>query len=289
MNQRITVRAIVRKDDRVLLLRRRDGRPAVVGKYQLPGGRVDYGEDPQDTIRRYLSETTGLTAQTIQLFDVVSYIDHDNRDLHYLYIVYKVSASNNDKIRLSERYDYYTWKKPADKAVNELTIATNLILNLLQQPSNLLNSPNNISDEKNTSLNDRVIIYSDGGSRGNPGPSASGYVILNKNQEVIHEGGVYLGITTNNQAEYHGVRLGLEKAHAMGATAVDFRLDSLLVVNQMNGVYKIKNRELWPIHERIRELIGLFDKVSFSHVKRELNQLADGMVNKILDAHADTV
>jgi ribonuclease HI len=132
----------------------------------------------------------------------------------------------------------------------------------------------------------RVIIYSDGGSRGNPGPSASGFVVMSEDEQVIHEGGVYLGITTNNQAEYHGVQLGLEKALELGAKRVDFRIDSMLVVNQMNGIYSIKNRELWPINERIRELVSRFDKVTFTHVKREYNRLADGMVNKILNAHA---
>ena len=96
---------------------------------------------------------------------------------------------------------------------------------------------------------------------------------------------MYLGITTNNQAEYHGVRLGLEKALEMGAATIDFRIDSMLVVNQLNGTYKIKNRELWPINERIIELASKFEKVTFMHVKREFNQLADGMVNKILNAH----
>ena len=132
-----------------------------------------------------------------------------------------------------------------------------------------------------------LIIYSDGGSRGNPGPSASGFVVMNEREEVLHQGGMYLGITTNNQAEYHGVRLGLEKALEMGAQTIDFRMDSLLVVNQLNGIYKIKNRELWPIHERIKELVTHFEKVTFSHVHREFNQLADGMVNKILNAHAE--
>jgi ribonuclease HI len=130
-----------------------------------------------------------------------------------------------------------------------------------------------------------VVVYSDGGSRGNPGPSAAGYIVMDNYNQVLHEGGMYLGITTNNQAEYHGVRLGLEKALEIGARTVDFKIDSLLVVNQMNGVYKIKNRELWPINERIHELVVQFEKVTFTHVKREFNQLADGMVNKILNAH----
>jgi ribonuclease HI len=289
MNQRITVRAIVRKDERTLLLRRRDGRPAVVGKYQLPGGRVEYGESPRDAVDRCLQETAGLTVQTAQLLDVISYIDHDNRDMQYFYAVYLVGLAGDTKVALSERYDHYAWKKPGDMSTNELTAATQLILNLSQHTSLLLSVTNIADDVKSPSNSDKVIIYSDGGSRGNPGPSASGYVVMNTQEQVIHEGGMYLGITTNNQAEYQGVRLGLEKAHEIGAKIVDFRIDSMLVVNQMNGVYNIKNRELWPIHERIKELTLEFDKVTFTHVKREFNRLADGMVNKILDAHANTV
>ena len=138
---------------------------------------------------------------------------------------------------------------------------------------------------KGGDLDNAIVIYSDGGSRGNPGPSAAGYVVLNVQQEVIAEGGEYLGITTNNQAEYQGVRLGLEKAIELGYKKVDFKLDSMLVVNQMKGYYKIKNRELWPINERIRTLMTNFDRVTFTHVNRQFNQLADGMVNKTLDAH----
>lgn len=285
MNQRITVRAIVRKDEKTLLLRRKDGRPAVVGKYQLPGGRVEYGEAPEAALGRYLQETTGLALQTVQLFDIVSYVDPDNRDLQYFYVIYLVSLAGSTKVHLNQRYDHYLWKKPQDVAITELTAATQLILNLSQRTTPLLKQTATRNDEEITSSLDHVIIYTDGGSRGNPGPSASGYIIMNDREQVVHEGGTYLGITTNNQAEYQGVRLGLEKARELGAKRVDFRIDSLLVVNQMNGIYHIKNRELWPIHERIKELIGSFDKVTFTHVKREFNQLADGMVNKTLDAH----
>lgn len=289
MNQRVTVRAIIKKEERTLLLRRSDGRPAVVGKYQLPGGRLEYGEDPKDALNRYLKETTNLTVQTAQLFDVVSYIDHNNRDIQYIYIVYLVSLAGEAKVQLSPRYDHYMWKKLASVSVNELTAASQILLNLSQRPSPPLEEHHSPVDANNTSQPTQAIIYSDGGSRGNPGPSASGYIIMNQQEQIIHEGGMYLGITTNNQAEYQAVRLALEKAQEMGITTIDFRLDSLLVVNQMNGVYHVKNRELWPIHERIKELVAGFEKVRFGHVRREFNQLADGMVNKILDAHADTL
>jgi len=169
---------------------------------------------------------------------------------------------------------------------SELTDLTQLLLGISQQEelTEKVVEKTRLNDV-NKSSEDAIVIYSDGGSRGNPGPSAAGYVVLNNRQEVIAEGGEYLGITTNNQAEYQGVRLGLEKAQELGFKKVDFKIDSMLVVNQMKGLYKIKNRELWPINERIRMLMTNFDRVTFTHVNRQFNQLADGMVNKTLDAH----
>ena len=285
MNQRITVRAIIRKDNKTLFLRRMDGRPEVLGRYQLPGGRIEYGETPQQALERHVASDTGLSIQTVQLLDVLSAEDDGNREIQRFSVIYLVGVVGNTKIRLHQRYDHYVWKKPGEMSGEALTPATQSILNISQQITTLLPYEDNHIDDEETTYMHRLIIYSDGGSRGNPGPSAAGFVVLDVNERILHEGGAYLGITTNNQAEYHGVRLGLEKALEMGARAVDFRIDSLLVVNQMKGMYKIKNRELWPINERIRELVAKFDKVTFTHVKREFNQLADGMVNKILNAH----
>lgn len=289
MNQRIAVRTIIRKDERTLLLRRSTGRPSILNKYELPGGSLDYGEQPEDALSRHLENEAGLTIQTAQLFDVLTYIDHDDRDIQYVFLLYLVSLGvGGAKVDLSQNYDHYIWKKMSDVQQDELTESTKLLLGISQQSITSVKKQELISkDITETSDTSHLIVYSDGGSRGNPGPSASGFIVMNGSEHVIHEGGMYLGITTNNQAEYHGVRLGLEKALEMGAKTVDFRIDSLLVVNQMNGMYKIKNRDLWPIHERIQELVSKFDKVTFAHVKREFNQLADGMVNKILDAHAD--
>jgi ribonuclease HI/pterin-4a-carbinolamine dehydratase len=137
-----------------------------------------------------------------------------------------------------------------------------------------------------TRIYKEVKLYADGGSRGNPGPSASGYVLMDIDDTVIKKSGVYLGITTNNQAEYQALKLGLEEAQKLGAREVDVYLDSLLVINQMKGVFKVKNRDLWPIHEAIKEQAKNFKKVTFTHVPRELNKLADAEVNEILDAEA---
>lgn len=129
-----------------------------------------------------------------------------------------------------------------------------------------------------------VKMYSDGGSRGNPGPSAGGFVVLDMQDQILHESGKYLGITTNNQAEYHSLKGGLEAALKMGARTVHVFMDSQLVINQMKGIYKVKNRDLWPIHEAIKALVPMFKEVTFTHVPREFNKLADGMVNKTLDS-----
>lgn len=126
-------------------------------------------------------------------------------------------------------------------------------------------------------------LYADGGSRGNPGPSASGFAIMNMEGQVVVKKGIYLGITTNNQAEYQALKFGLEEARDMRIRDVHVYMDSLLVVNQMLGKFKVKNRDLWPIYESIRQLASTFHNVTFTHVPRELNKVADGAVNDALD------
>lgn len=130
-----------------------------------------------------------------------------------------------------------------------------------------------------------ATLYADGGSRGNPGPSAGGFAILDMENNVVITSGKYLGITTNNQAEYHSLKGGIEEAVRRNIKELHVFMDSLLVVNQMVGIYKIKNRDLWPIHQAIKELLPRFDKVTFQHVPRELNKLADSIVNETLDEH----
>lgn len=147
----------------------------------------------------------------------------------------------------------------------------------------LIDKASQASVQASNTVIHEVKMFTDGGSRGNPGPSATGYAILDMEDNVIYKSGQYLGITTNNQAEYQAVRQGLEYCKKLNISTVHAYLDSLLVVNQLNGIYKIKNRDLWPIHESIKKLIGSFKHVKFTHVPREFNTIADGMVNKTLD------
>jgi ribonuclease HI len=128
-----------------------------------------------------------------------------------------------------------------------------------------------------------VKIFSDGGSRGNPGPSACGFVILDMEDNVLVDKGLYMGVTTNNQAEYNGLKMALEACQKMGVKQVHSYMDSMLVVNQMKGIFKVKNRELWPLHDATVSLVKAFDHVSFQHVPREFNKLADAAVNRAMD------
>lgn len=132
---------------------------------------------------------------------------------------------------------------------------------------------------------EKIKLFADGGSRGNPGPSASGFVILDMEDNVLVDKGVYLGVTTNNQAEYTALKIGLEEARKMGVQEVQVYMDSLLVVNQMKGIFKVKNRDLWPIHEAIKQQAAHFKHISFGRVPREFNKLADAAVNRALDDH----
>lgn len=126
-------------------------------------------------------------------------------------------------------------------------------------------------------------LYTDGGSRGNPGDSACAYAICDMDDNVVEKSGYFMGTATNNQAEYYGFKKGLERARDLGIDKIMLFSDSQLVVNQMNGFYKVKNQELAPLHQEIKLLAESFEKVTFTHIPRELNKIADKEVNRILD------
>jgi ribonuclease HI len=131
-------------------------------------------------------------------------------------------------------------------------------------------------------------LMTDGGSRGNPGPSAGAFAIIDMSDNLIISKGIYLGITTNNQAEYQALKFGLEEARAQNIQTIHVYMDSLLVVNQMRGIFKVKNRDLWPIHDSVQAIAGGFRHISFTHIPRELNKIADSIVNDTLDSIASS-
>ncbi|HEY1654489.1 MAG TPA: ribonuclease HI family protein [Candidatus Tumulicola sp.] len=131
-----------------------------------------------------------------------------------------------------------------------------------------------------------ATLFADGGSRGNPGPAASGAVLLGNDGEVVEERSLFLGIATNNVAEWNGLLIGLEAALDRGIRRLAIRLDSELVVKQVRGEYRVKHAGLQPLHRRAQTLLRRFERFDIEHVPRKRNALADSLVNHVLDQEA---
>jgi ribonuclease HI len=130
-----------------------------------------------------------------------------------------------------------------------------------------------------------LIIFTDGGARGNPGPAGIGVVIQDDKNKTLAEHKQYIGEATNNVAEYKALILALEKATALGAEHLEIKMDSELVVRQMQGRYKIKEPTLQLLAEQVVKLKNNFKLINFKHIRRELNKEADKLVNSAIDAH----
>ncbi len=132
-------------------------------------------------------------------------------------------------------------------------------------------------------MSKKLIIYTDGGSRGNPGPAATGVVIKNEAGKTLTAYGEFLGKQTNNFAEYSALISGLKKAKNLGATEVECILDSELICKQMRLEYKVKEPTLQKLFIQAYNAAMQFKKVTYKHVLREKNKEADAEVNKCLD------
>jgi len=130
----------------------------------------------------------------------------------------------------------------------------------------------------------KAKLSTDGGSRGNPGPAAFGYVLEAEDGTVLAAHGERIGVATNNVAEYRGLVAGLEKAIELAVPEVEVVSDSELLVKQMNGEYKVKNPALRDLSLQAARLAREIGKVSYTAVRREHNELADRLVNEALDA-----
>lgn len=130
----------------------------------------------------------------------------------------------------------------------------------------------------------KLQIFTDGGARGNPGPSGIGAVVWNGN-ELVGRHKKYIGVATNNQAEYRAVILALEEVKKLSVEELEFFLDSELVVKQLNREYKVKDKDLAPLFVQVWNLSMGFKRVTFTHVPREKNKEADKLVNEAIDQH----
>lgn len=132
-------------------------------------------------------------------------------------------------------------------------------------------------------MSKKIILFTDGGARGNPGPAALGVVLLDERGKVIKELAEYLGEATNNQAEYQALVAGLEEAKKLKPDEVTVFMDSELVVRQLLGKYKVKDKELGKLFIQAWNLLHSFKKFSIKHVPRSRNSRADKLVNQQLD------
>lgn len=128
-----------------------------------------------------------------------------------------------------------------------------------------------------------MIINTDGGARGNPGPGACGAVVKDQTGNIIRREGKFLGVCTNNEAEYHGLILGMETALELGADCIEVNMDSELVIKQLRGEYRVKEPRLGQLYTKAKALEQKFNEVQYFAVRREKNKEADAIVNQVLD------
>ncbi len=144
-------------------------------------------------------------------------------------------------------------------------------------------SVNNFSAGDANTWPHEVIAYTDGASRGNPGPASLGIYVTDREANLIEEYGEKLGNQTNNFAEYTAVLRALQLASKRGARRIHLKSDSELMVKQMTGVYKVKSPVIMPLVLECKTWIKKFDSVTFEHVRREYNKEADRLANEALD------
>lgn len=129
----------------------------------------------------------------------------------------------------------------------------------------------------------RLKIFCDGASRGNPGPSGIGYLIVDCSGKVLKEGKKFIGMSTNNQAEYYAVMESIKDAMALGAEEIELYTDSELVVRQLSGEYAVRDPKLVPLHEELLSLISRLSRFEVKHISREENAAADALANMAID------
>jgi ribonuclease HI len=132
----------------------------------------------------------------------------------------------------------------------------------------------------------KVFLYTDGGSRGNPGPSGIGVIILDSKKKKIKEVSKYIGEATNNIAEYSALICGLEEAAALDASEVVIYMDSELLAKQLSGEYRVKDENMKRLFEKALGILKGFNSYEVKHIVREKNKEADKLVNKAINLAA---
>lgn len=276
MKQRVRVVGILKSGDAFLFLKKRGGLKAEAPIWTLPASKIIFGEQPEEAMARTLYEDVGILTESMRLKDVVTFIASDSdRQVANLYIIYEIGISKGAKLELGEKYSAYRYVKGIETGEMRLDETTMAVMQL------------------EASVNEEVInyrgaangatVYVDGASRGNPGASGIGYVVIGEDGQELVRGNEFIGFATSRVAEYYALKKGCEIAVELGLKSVRFMSDNLMVVNQMNGIYKVKNEDLRRIYRDIRRLLRSFEACAFVHIKREQNKIADRESNAAID------
>ena len=279
MKQRIRVVAIIRNGDGVLVFKKRRDRSEAPVFWELPTGKIAFGEQPEEAMARTLEEYAGLSAISLKIKDVVTFLAPEGASqLSNLYIVYEVEVSEEQKIELSDKYLAFKFLGNENKNSIRLEDASLSVLGILYD--DVRGEEGNYRKAVNG-----ATIFVDGCSRGNPGPSGVGYYIVGEDGKVLKSGGEFIGFATSRVAEYYALKEGIEQAKMLGLKTVRFINDNLMLINQMNGIYKVKNNDILPIYQEVKGMLKDFDACAFTHVKREHNREADREANNAVDRH----
>lgn len=278
MKQRIRVVGLIKSVDGVLVFKHNRGRSESPIFWELPTGKIKFGEQPEEAMARSLTEYTGLNATTIKLRDVITFLAPEgSSQLSNLYIIYEINVDNNSKPSPRDRYSAYKFIKDFTSVNIRLHETTISVLEI--EESKVTHNHMSPRDTANG-----VTINVDGASRGNPGPSGIGYCIYDSNGQTVERKGEFIGFATSRVAEYYAMKKGIERAIELGYKTVRFISDSLMVVNQLNGIFTVKNQDIISIYQDIQQKLSSFDAVSFTHVSRSENMIADSEANAAIDA-----
>ena len=276
MKQRIRVVGIIRNADGVLILKRSRGRSEAPVFWELPTGKIKFGEQPEEAMARALMEYAGMSASKISLRDVITFLAPEGASrISNLYIIYDISVGDEQKPTPAGRYSAYKYVKELGSSGIRLDEASQSVFEISEGKILPHLSPRETANS--------ASVYVDGASRGNPGPAGIGYCIIGVDGEQIERGGEFIGFATSRVAEYYAMRNGIDRALALSLKTVRFFSDSLMVVNQLNGIFAVKNQDIKPIYNDIVGKLDRFDAVSFTHIPRSRNSVADGEANTAID------
>ena len=276
MKQRIRVVGLIKNEEGVLIFKRNRGRSESPVFWELPTGKIKFGEQPEEAMARSLYEYTGLNASSLKLRDVITFLAaEDSSQLSNLFIIYEIGIAGEIKPKPRERYSAYKFIKDNSNGTR-LTETSMTVLEIIEEKL----SSDRVSSRATANS---VTINVDGASRGNPGPSGIGYCIINNEGRIIERGGEFIGFATSRVAEYYALKKGIDRAIELGYKTARFSSDSLMVINQLNGIFQIKNQDIRPIYQDIQKKLENFEAVSFTHIPRPKNIIADTEANDASD------